>query len=327
MAYDQRGLDDYVDVAQRIADFRQQYPNGCLQPYDPERAWEQVTVTGIDKNGETVTQTFIVYTAAAYRSPVDPKPGIGMAWEVFPGRTSFTRGSELMNAETSAWGRAIIAALASDSKKGVASREEVRNRVAERDDGLPQNKDGSLSRSRTTEAEKDAAGVMTAAQMREHTALKPDRGKPAERGPLPPEDNPWERVIGPSFDPDGPGYERAKADVGAAKVADESAPKAAPAQAREPDRMPEPEGRGSPWPVAAAHPAGEAPPFASPAGPPEDQPGSSQPTQWRMAHIIANRKHLTGDQVHEKASVICDRDITSLKQCSYAEMQLILGQL
>src|SRR5581483_7603842 len=32
------------------------------------------------------------------------------------------------------WGRAIIAALASDSKRGVASREEVRNRQAERDE-------------------------------------------------------------------------------------------------------------------------------------------------------------------------------------------------
>ncbi|SDT83845.1 hypothetical protein [Gordonia westfalica] len=34
----------------------------------------------------------------------------------------------MQNAETAAWGRAIVAALAADTKKGVASSEEVRNR-------------------------------------------------------------------------------------------------------------------------------------------------------------------------------------------------------
>ena len=59
---------------------------------------------------------------------------------------------------------------------------------------LPRNRDGSLSRSRTTDAQKYAAGVMTAAQFAEHTALR--RGavtgkpaRPAERGPL--FDDPW----------------------------------------------------------------------------------------------------------------------------------------
>jgi len=59
---------------------------------------------------------------------------------------------------------------------------------------LPRNRDGSLSRSRTTDAQKHAAGVMTAAQLAEHTALrrglvtgKP--GRPVERGPL--ADDPW----------------------------------------------------------------------------------------------------------------------------------------
>lgn len=52
---------------------------------------------------------------------------------MFPGRTPYTLGSELMNAETSAWGRAIIAVGAADSKKGISSAEEVRNRQAERD--------------------------------------------------------------------------------------------------------------------------------------------------------------------------------------------------
>ena len=190
MAYDQRSLDDYVDVAQRIADFRERHPEGRLRPADPARPWEQATVTGYTQDGQEVTQTFIVYVAEAYRDATDPLPGIGVAWEVFPGRTPYTRGSELMNAETSAWGRAIVAVLASDSKRGVASREEVRNRAAEREDGLPVNADGSLSRSRTTDAEKDAAGVMTTAQQAEHTALQPKRGEQTGtvtrlRGPVP----------------------------------------------------------------------------------------------------------------------------------------------
>jgi hypothetical protein len=59
---------------------------------------------------------------------------------------------------------------------------------------LPRNRDGSLSRSRTTDAQKDAAGVMTTAQQAEHTALR--RGavagkpaRPADRGPL--DIDPW----------------------------------------------------------------------------------------------------------------------------------------
>ena len=177
MAFSERSLDDYVDVAQRIADFRALYPHGSLQPLDPAHPWEQAVVQGVTKNNEPFAATMIVYVAAAYRTPDDPRPGIGMAWEVFPGRTPYTLGSELMNAETSAWGRAIIAVLASDSKAGVASRQEVKARRAERDDGLPTNADGSLSRSRTTDEEKAAAGVMTSAQQAEHTALQPKQAE------------------------------------------------------------------------------------------------------------------------------------------------------
>ena len=54
---------------------------------------------------------------------------------------------------------------------------------------LPVNRDGSLSRSLTTDAQKLAAGVMTAAQLAEHAALRRGAvtGKlphPAERGRL-----------------------------------------------------------------------------------------------------------------------------------------------
>jgi hypothetical protein len=76
--------------------------------------------------------TVIVYVAAAYRAPDDLLPGIGTAMEIYPGKTPYTRGSEIQNAETSAWGRAIVAALAADTKKGISSQEEIRNREADR---------------------------------------------------------------------------------------------------------------------------------------------------------------------------------------------------
>lgn len=114
----------YVDVAARIVEFRTKHPDGCLQPADLTKPYEVVTI-GQD--------AFVLVVAAAYRSPDDPRPGIGMAYESYPGRTPYTKGSELQNAETSAWGRAIVAALAADTKRGIASAEEVRNRQAERD--------------------------------------------------------------------------------------------------------------------------------------------------------------------------------------------------
>jgi len=121
--YDDR-LGDYVDVPTRIAEFREKHPGGSLQPFDPTHPYRIETI------GD---RTYIVVVAAAYRSPDDLRPGIGMAYEQWPGRTPYTRDSELQNAETSAWGRAIVATLAADTKRGIASAEEVRNRQAERE--------------------------------------------------------------------------------------------------------------------------------------------------------------------------------------------------
>jgi hypothetical protein len=141
MGFDSKGLDDYIDVAQRVAEFRVKHPEGSLQPLNPAQPFEIRELAGTDKNGKEVRGTFIIYTAAAYRSPDDPRPGVGCAYEVFPGRTPYTSGSELQNAETAAWGRAIVAALAADTRAGVASQQEVRNRQAERSEP-PQNGNG-----------------------------------------------------------------------------------------------------------------------------------------------------------------------------------------
>jgi hypothetical protein len=111
----------YKQVPERIADFKAKHPEGCLRPANPAEPYK-VEVIG--------DRAFIVYTAAAYRTPDDELPGIGIAWEPFPGKTPYTKDSELQNAETSAWGRAIVAVLASESK-AIASAEDVRNRQAD----------------------------------------------------------------------------------------------------------------------------------------------------------------------------------------------------
>lgn len=117
-------LSDYVDVAERIREFRAKYPNGSLQ----QRNLQFVEFAG---------KSWVVITAAAYRAPDDERPGVGTAWEQVPGRTPYTKDSELQNAETAAWGRAIVAALAADTTK-IASAEDVRNRDAERQQPAPQ---------------------------------------------------------------------------------------------------------------------------------------------------------------------------------------------
>jgi hypothetical protein len=121
---DYKGPLDYIDVATRIVEFREKYPEGSLQ----QQSLEFVQVAGKD---------WVVYTAAAYRTPDDVRPGVGTAWEPIPGPTKFTRDSEVQNAETAAWGRAMVAALAVDTRKGIASQEEVRNRQAASEAPVP----------------------------------------------------------------------------------------------------------------------------------------------------------------------------------------------
>jgi hypothetical protein len=120
-------LNNYVDVAERIRTFRDRHPDGSLQPANIDRPYTIETIDG---------RTFIVYVACAYRSPDDTRPGIGCAWEPFPGLSPFVKNSELQNAETSAWGRAIVACLAADTQK-IASANDVRNRQAEQPQTKP----------------------------------------------------------------------------------------------------------------------------------------------------------------------------------------------
>ena len=87
-------MDGYVQVVDRIKLFYARYPEGSLQMGTP---------TFIEVEGHT----WALGRAYAYRTPTDERPGVGTAWELVPGTTPFTRGSEIQNLETSAWGRAI----------------------------------------------------------------------------------------------------------------------------------------------------------------------------------------------------------------------------
>jgi hypothetical protein len=117
MAHD---LSGYEEVPDRIRRFFEKHPEGSLQA----KKVEYREMPAYHLNGEM--SLHIIYHAAAYRTPDDPRPGHGMASEPLPGLTPYTRGSELMNAETSAWGRALVA-LGFVAKK-VASQQEVDSR-------------------------------------------------------------------------------------------------------------------------------------------------------------------------------------------------------
>lgn len=103
-------LADYVTVDQRIIAFYLKYPDGSIQ-----------------SDMITLTTDLVVFRASAFRSPTDLKPGIGHSSLAIPGVTPYTRGSEIENAETSAWGRAL-AALGFEVKRGIASQNEIDNK-------------------------------------------------------------------------------------------------------------------------------------------------------------------------------------------------------
>jgi hypothetical protein len=108
--------DSYIDVAERVREFYEKNPNGAIRRVDSRFV--------CDPDGQVLGY---FYRAAVYRDIADPLPaGEGEAYEQIPGKTPYTKDSEVMNAETSAWGRAIVAA-GIPSKK-IASAEEVRNR-------------------------------------------------------------------------------------------------------------------------------------------------------------------------------------------------------
>jgi hypothetical protein len=102
---------DYVEVADRIAEWYARHPEGRITT-------ELVEMT----NDRAVMKAYV------FRD-VNPEPaGVGHSYLSIPGSTPFTRGSELENAETSAVGRALV--MAGIPSKNVASANEVRSKTS-----------------------------------------------------------------------------------------------------------------------------------------------------------------------------------------------------
>jgi len=104
-------LGDYVEVKDRIKLFYAAHPDGRL-------------VTGEWRISIDDDTPRVIVQAFAYRTADDPLPGQGWSWMELPGKTPYTKGSELENTETSAWGRAI-GSLGIGIDKSIASQNEI----------------------------------------------------------------------------------------------------------------------------------------------------------------------------------------------------------
>lgn len=105
-------LSNYVDVATRIKLLLEKYPNASI-------------VCTVPKVIEVAGHHFIEVTAHVKAD--ETRDAVASAWEPFPGKTPYTRDSEMMNAETSAIGRAI-GALGIGLTGSMATANEVANR-------------------------------------------------------------------------------------------------------------------------------------------------------------------------------------------------------
>lgn len=112
-------LGDYVEVKDRIAILFERFPQARIE-------------TGYELTREPDDKPKVIARAYVYRKPEDHIPaGQGHSWMYLPGTSSFTKGSEIENAETSAVGRAI-GMLGILIDKSIASAQEVQNK---QDDG------------------------------------------------------------------------------------------------------------------------------------------------------------------------------------------------
>ena len=142
-------LTNYVDVPERFRQALQRWPELRVMENRPE------IITIGDK-------VFIAVTVQAWRTPDDQIPAQNTAWEIFPGATPFTRGSEMMNASTSALGR-VLGFMMSFGPK-MASAEEVRNRQT--DTHTPAVLVRQLEKPRTQALGANASNAPSEAQMK-----------------------------------------------------------------------------------------------------------------------------------------------------------------
>jgi len=115
-------LSNYVDVATRIKLLIEKYPNASINCTKP-------VVVNIDGHTFIEVSAHISCGEIAYETAecMMYRTASATAWEPFPGKTPYTRDSEMMNAETSAIGRAI-GALGIGLTGSMATSNEVANR-------------------------------------------------------------------------------------------------------------------------------------------------------------------------------------------------------
>jgi hypothetical protein len=132
-------LENYIEVPERIRRFYEKHPEGRLvtASFEFVRLENLPETTKVGNNEKDVACNFVIIKALAYRDLEDPYPAVGLAWERIPGRTPYTFESEVMNGETSAWGRAIAALGILEEGESIASANEVRGRREEARDERP----------------------------------------------------------------------------------------------------------------------------------------------------------------------------------------------
>jgi len=161
-------LTNYVDVPTRFAAALERWPDLRIMENRPE------IITIGDK-------VFISVTMQAWRTPDDPIPAQATCFEPFPGKTSFTRDSEQMNASTSALGR-VLGLMMSFGPK-MASAEEVRNR---QETSAPATLVRQPEKPRTASLGANSSNAPTPAQMNllralDHQGPAPDTKQEASR--------------------------------------------------------------------------------------------------------------------------------------------------
>lgn len=128
---DRFDIDSYTEVKELQAMVKEEWPE-----YRLRSSYEFVTLTQptwearyVNRKrtivyGEMEQVPYVIVRAEFYRHGQDDNPSSGTSWMRIPGTTGYTTGSELENAETSAWGRALRAAGYGSG----ATREEVQNK-------------------------------------------------------------------------------------------------------------------------------------------------------------------------------------------------------
>jgi hypothetical protein len=110
-------LGDYVEVKDRLAQALKAFPE--LRVIE-----EPATTMSIGD------RLFLVCRVLVHRDHLDPMPVVASAWEPLPGRTPYTKDSELMVGFTSALGRAL-GYMGFGISRSLASANEVKNRPPE----------------------------------------------------------------------------------------------------------------------------------------------------------------------------------------------------